>query len=200
MFGHGQRVSTKYSVFNYKHLFREIDTVSVHLCIRTFKDVIDGVAFDCNHEVQQSYESKTEWGAFQHYFQIYLNCTYKDKLNPDFPVYSRDMEPDLLSSSTLSDFQIICTLAIGEFGRVDLVRVAQTVTWISTCGVLFQIPCFYHVNCGFSPLSGAVKEQHQCFCHEGPEEETNPQRTYSEGRSHLIGGLLSIHSQVKKRF
>lgn len=56
MFGHRQRVSTKYSVFNY----RELDTVSVHLCFRTFQDVIDGVAFDCNRVALQSYESKIE--------------------------------------------------------------------------------------------------------------------------------------------
>lgn len=34
-----------------------------------------------------------------------------------------DVDPALLSSSTLSDFQIICSLGVGEFGHVDLVRV-----------------------------------------------------------------------------
>lgn len=45
------------------------------------------------------------------------------KLASFFLVSRSDEDPDLLSSSTLSDFQIICTLAVGEFGHVDLVRV-----------------------------------------------------------------------------
>ncbi|XP_041643906.1 cGMP-dependent protein kinase 1 [Cheilinus undulatus] len=60
----------------------------------TFKEIIDGLVFDRSHELQQSQESKIE----------------------------SDKDPDLLSSSILSDFQIICTLAIGEFGHVDLVQ------------------------------------------------------------------------------
>ncbi len=47
----------------------------------------------------------------------------RNKLTSVFPVSRSDKDPDLLSSSTLSDFQIICTLAVGEFGHVDLVRV-----------------------------------------------------------------------------
>ncbi|XP_034726767.1 cGMP-dependent protein kinase 1 [Etheostoma cragini] len=60
----------------------------------TFKDIIDGLVFDRSHDVLQSHESKIE----------------------------SDKDPDLFSSSTLSDFQIICTLAVGEFGHVDLVQ------------------------------------------------------------------------------
>ncbi|TDH13269.1 hypothetical protein EPR50_G00056060 [Perca flavescens] len=60
----------------------------------TFKDIIDGLVFDCSHDVLQSHESKIE----------------------------SDKDPDLFSSSTLSDFQIIGTLAVGEFGHVDLVQ------------------------------------------------------------------------------
>uniref|UniRef100_I3K0W5 Protein kinase cGMP-dependent 1 n=1 Tax=Oreochromis niloticus TaxID=8128 RepID=I3K0W5_ORENI len=33
-----------------------------------------------------------------------------------------DVDPVLLSTSTLSDFQIICSLGVGEFGHVDLVQ------------------------------------------------------------------------------
>uniref|UniRef100_A0A3Q4I6Q9 cGMP-dependent protein kinase n=1 Tax=Neolamprologus brichardi TaxID=32507 RepID=A0A3Q4I6Q9_NEOBR len=33
-----------------------------------------------------------------------------------------DVDPTLLSTSTLSDFQIICPLGVGEFGHVDLVQ------------------------------------------------------------------------------
>ncbi|KAF1389711.1 hypothetical protein PFLUV_G00076320 [Perca fluviatilis] len=60
----------------------------------TFKDIIDGLVFDCSQDVLQSHESKIE----------------------------SDMDPDLFSSSTLSDFQIIGALAVGEFGHVDLVQ------------------------------------------------------------------------------
>ncbi|XP_032372904.1 cGMP-dependent protein kinase 1 isoform X2 [Etheostoma spectabile] len=60
----------------------------------TFKDIIEGLVFDRSHDVLQSHESKIE----------------------------SDKGPDLFSSSTLSDFQIICTLAVGEFGHVDLVQ------------------------------------------------------------------------------
>ncbi|XP_035514409.1 cGMP-dependent protein kinase 1 [Morone saxatilis] len=60
----------------------------------TFKDIIGGLVFDCSQELQQCHESKSE----------------------------SDKDPDLHSSSTLSDFQIICTLAVGEFGHVDLVQ------------------------------------------------------------------------------
>ncbi|XP_031160944.1 cGMP-dependent protein kinase 1 isoform X1 [Sander lucioperca] len=60
----------------------------------TFKDIIDELVFDCSHDVLQSHESKIE----------------------------SDKDPELFSSSTLSDFQIIGTLAVGEFGHVDLVQ------------------------------------------------------------------------------
>ncbi|XP_078107742.1 cGMP-dependent protein kinase 1 [Sander vitreus] len=60
----------------------------------TFKDIIDGLVFDCSHDMLQSHESKIE----------------------------SDKDLDLFSSSTLSDFQIIGTLAVGEFGHVDLVQ------------------------------------------------------------------------------
>ncbi|CAJ1068602.1 cGMP-dependent protein kinase 1 isoform X4 [Xyrichtys novacula] len=60
----------------------------------TFKEIIDGMLFDSCHELQQSQESQLK----------------------------SDKDPDLLSFSTLNDFQIICTLAVGEFGHVDLVR------------------------------------------------------------------------------
>ncbi|XP_018523812.1 cGMP-dependent protein kinase 1 isoform X1 [Lates calcarifer] len=61
---------------------------------QTFKDIIDGMVFDCSHELQQSHEFKVE----------------------------SDKDCALLSSSTLSDFHIICTLGAGEFGHVDLVQ------------------------------------------------------------------------------
>lgn len=53
----------------------------------------------------------------------------------------------------------------------------------------------------FLLLSGAAKEQHQaCFCHEGPEEETDCQQrstwTRSERTQHPDGDPLSVHHQV----
>ncbi|XP_028269675.1 cGMP-dependent protein kinase 1 [Parambassis ranga] len=60
----------------------------------TFKQIIDGLVFDCRQEVQQNKESKV----------------------------GSDVDSSLLFSSSLSDFQIICTLGVGEFGHVDLVR------------------------------------------------------------------------------
>ncbi|KAF3695950.1 cGMP-dependent protein kinase 1 [Channa argus] len=75
---------------------------------KTFKDVIDGLAFDCHHEMQQSHESRVE-------------------LNKD---------PTLLSSSTLSDFHIISTLAVGEFGHIDLVRLKSNTKCLFAMRVL----------------------------------------------------------------
>ncbi|KAM7416560.1 hypothetical protein PAMA_018562 [Pampus argenteus] len=60
----------------------------------TFKNIIGGLVFDSRPELLQNTESKVE----------------------------SDEDHALLSSSTLSDFQIICTLGVGEFGHVDLVQ------------------------------------------------------------------------------
>ncbi|XP_005922722.2 cGMP-dependent protein kinase 1 isoform X2 [Haplochromis burtoni] len=60
----------------------------------TFKGIIEGLTPDCSQEEQQNNEPE---------------------------VYS-DADPTLLSTSTLSDFQIICPLGVGEFGHVDLVQ------------------------------------------------------------------------------
>ncbi|KAM3611312.1 uncharacterized protein V6R79_016367 [Siganus canaliculatus] len=73
----------------------------------TFRDIIDGSVF----EVQQSLESKCK----------------------------SDKDPDLLnliSSSTLSDFQIICSLAVGEFGHVDLVQLRSNTKCLFAMRVL----------------------------------------------------------------
>ncbi|XP_068460931.1 cGMP-dependent protein kinase 1 isoform X1 [Clinocottus analis] len=73
----------------------------------TFKDVIGGLVFDCTHEVQQ--------------------C----------PDYKTESEKDAnLFSSTLSDFQIICTLAVGEFGHVDLVQLKSNINCLYAMRVL----------------------------------------------------------------
>uniref|UniRef100_UPI0037E8B114 cGMP-dependent protein kinase 1 n=1 Tax=Semicossyphus pulcher TaxID=241346 RepID=UPI0037E8B114 len=74
----------------------------------TFKSIIDGLVFDCSHELQQNQESTTE----------------------------SDKDPDVLSSSTLSDFQIICTLAVGEFGHVDLVQLRGNIQCVFAMRVL----------------------------------------------------------------
>ncbi|XP_033182046.1 cGMP-dependent protein kinase 1 isoform X2 [Anabas testudineus] len=74
----------------------------------TFKDVASGLAFDCCHEAQQSLESKI-------------------KLNK---------EPSLLSSSTLRDFHIISTLAVGEFGHIDLVQLKSNIKSLFAMRVL----------------------------------------------------------------
>lgn len=60
----------------------------------TFKGIIDGLAPDCNQDAQQGSE----------------------------PEVDSDVDPTFLSTSALSDFQIICTLGVGEFGHVDLVQ------------------------------------------------------------------------------
>nr|XP_046243097.1 cGMP-dependent protein kinase 1 isoform X2 [Scatophagus argus] len=64
-----------------------------------FRDVIGGLVSDFSHEVQQSHEAKNE----------------------------SNKDPNQLSSSTLSDFQIICQLAVGEFGHVDLVQLKSNI-------------------------------------------------------------------------
>ncbi|XP_070760312.1 LOW QUALITY PROTEIN: cGMP-dependent protein kinase 1 [Enoplosus armatus] len=74
----------------------------------TFKDIIGGLVFDCSHEVQKSHESRS----------------------------GSDMDPELLSSATLSDFQMICTLAVGEFGHVDLVQLKSNIKCVFAMRVL----------------------------------------------------------------
>lgn len=147
------------------------------LRFRTFKDIIGGLVFDCGHEEQQGHGSKSEWGAFTTQFSTTITCNVRKLKNPKvqthfvLPVNRSDKDPDLLASSTLSDFQIVCTLAVGEFGHVDLVRVglrAAHTRW-HRCRCLLQIPCFYNVIYWFPPLSGAIKEPRQVsVCHEGP--------------------------------
>lgn len=105
----------------------ELENIHMLLCFRTFKDIIGGLVFDCSHKEQPSHDSKSEWGALQHYFlqQLHVICACKRryKLISVFLASRSDKDPELLSSSNLSDFQIICSLAVGEFGHVDLVRV-----------------------------------------------------------------------------
>ncbi|XP_040898400.1 cGMP-dependent protein kinase 1 isoform X1 [Toxotes jaculatrix] len=75
---------------------------------QTFKGIIDGLVFDCSHEAQQSHESKVE----------------------------SDRDCALLLLSTLSDFHIICTLAAGEFGHVDLVQLKSNAKCLFAMRVL----------------------------------------------------------------
>ncbi|XP_045889713.1 cGMP-dependent protein kinase 1 isoform X2 [Micropterus dolomieu] len=74
----------------------------------TFKDIIGGLVFDCSHKEQPSHDSKSE----------------------------SDKDPELLSSSNLSDFQIICSLAVGEFGHVDLVQLKSNIKCLFAMRVL----------------------------------------------------------------
>ncbi|XP_044224508.1 cGMP-dependent protein kinase 1 isoform X2 [Thunnus albacares] len=74
----------------------------------TFKDIISGLVFDSGNEVLQNTESKVE----------------------------SDKDAALLSSSILSDFQIICTLGVGELGHVDLVQLKSNVKCLSAMRVL----------------------------------------------------------------
>ncbi|KAM9858647.1 cGMP-dependent protein kinase 1 [Aulostomus maculatus] len=60
----------------------------------TFRSITGGSVFDSSHEVLQNTESRAE----------------------------SDKDASPLSSATLSDFQILCTLGVGEFGHVDLVQ------------------------------------------------------------------------------
>ncbi|XP_071338674.1 cGMP-dependent protein kinase 1 [Trachinotus anak] len=75
---------------------------------QTFKDIVDGFVFDSSHEVQQSHESEV----------------------------LSDKDCAALSSSTLSDFHIICTLAVGEFGHVDLVQLKSNIKCLFAMRVL----------------------------------------------------------------
>lgn len=96
------------------------------------------------------------------------------QLNPDPLVCRLNQDLTFLPSSTLSDFHIVSTLALGEFGHIDLVGIDLALSHNDTdvrccCCCLFKIPCFYNVNLPFSPVSGAAKEQHQVsFSHESP--------------------------------
>ncbi|KAM7391854.1 hypothetical protein PAMP_022509 [Pampus punctatissimus] len=74
----------------------------------TFKNIIGGLVFDSSHKVLQNTESKVE----------------------------SDEDHALLSSSTLSDFQIICTLGVGEFGHVDLVQLKNNIKCLFAMRVL----------------------------------------------------------------
>uniref|UniRef100_A0A3B5AA13 cGMP-dependent protein kinase n=1 Tax=Stegastes partitus TaxID=144197 RepID=A0A3B5AA13_9TELE len=47
-----------------------------------------------------------------------------------------DLDPALLPSSTLRDFQIICTLGVGEFGHVDLVQLKSNTKCLFAMRVL----------------------------------------------------------------
>ncbi|XP_068994902.1 cGMP-dependent protein kinase 1 [Embiotoca jacksoni] len=74
----------------------------------TFKDILDGSVFDCHQELQRSNEA----------------------------AFESDMDPGLLVSSTLSDFQIICSLGVGEFGHVDLVQLKSNIKCLFAMRVL----------------------------------------------------------------
>ncbi|XP_077942922.1 cGMP-dependent protein kinase 1 isoform X2 [Gasterosteus aculeatus] len=73
-----------------------------------FRDVIDGLVFDSSREVRHRPESKIE----------------------------SERDADLFSSPTISDFQIICTVAVGEFGHVDLVQVKSNIKCLYATRVL----------------------------------------------------------------
>ncbi|KAM4576283.1 cGMP-dependent protein kinase 1 [Odontesthes bonariensis] len=74
----------------------------------TFKDVINGLVCDCQQDVQRSNKSKVE----------------------------SNEDPALLASSSMSDFQIICTVGVGEFGHVDLVQLKSNIKHIFAMRVL----------------------------------------------------------------
>ncbi|KAG7489251.1 cGMP-dependent protein kinase 1-like [Solea senegalensis] len=86
---------------------------------QTFKDIIDGLVFNCSPDVHQSHDSKAE---------------------------SEQKGSGVLSSSTLSDFHIICSLAAeAEFGHVDLVKLKSDVKGLFTMRVLKKKLI---INCG----------------------------------------------------
>ncbi|XP_041854228.1 cGMP-dependent protein kinase 1 [Melanotaenia boesemani] len=74
----------------------------------TFNDITDGLVTGSCHKVQRSHATKV-------------------KPNED---------PALLASSTLSDFQIIHTLEVGEFGHIDLVQLKSNIKHIFAMRVL----------------------------------------------------------------
>ncbi|XP_047237915.1 cGMP-dependent protein kinase 1 isoform X3 [Girardinichthys multiradiatus] len=75
---------------------------------RTFRDVIEGLGSDSPPELQQSNESKVE---------------HKE-------------DPACLASYTISDFQIIRTLGVGEFSHVDLVQLKGNIRCVFAMRVL----------------------------------------------------------------
>ncbi|XP_060928051.1 cGMP-dependent protein kinase 1 [Limanda limanda] len=75
---------------------------------QSFKDIIDGLALGCSDEMQQRRDSKVE----------------------------SDEDDSLLSSSTLSDFHILRTLAAEEFGHVDLVQLKSDINCLYAMRVL----------------------------------------------------------------
>ncbi|XP_038141610.1 cGMP-dependent protein kinase 1 isoform X1 [Cyprinodon tularosa] len=74
----------------------------------TFRDVIEGSGSDSPPKLQQSDESKIESKG----------------------------DPASLASSTLSDFQIIRTLGVGEFSHVDLVQLRRNIRCVFAMRVL----------------------------------------------------------------
>ncbi|MEQ2305370.1 hypothetical protein AMECASPLE_037142, partial [Ameca splendens] len=75
---------------------------------RTFRDVIEGSGSDSPPELQQSNESKVE----------------------------PKEDPACLASYTISDFQIIRTLGVGEFSHVDLVQLKGNIRCVFAMRVL----------------------------------------------------------------
>ncbi|XP_054629258.1 cGMP-dependent protein kinase 1 isoform X2 [Dunckerocampus dactyliophorus] len=75
----------------------------------TFRDIIDGTVLDTSHEMEQNIGCKDESGV---------------------------MDPASLSSSTLTDFQIISTLGTGEFGHIDLVQVKSNIKCLYAMRIL----------------------------------------------------------------
>uniref|UniRef100_A0A3Q2ZWV4 Uncharacterized protein n=1 Tax=Kryptolebias marmoratus TaxID=37003 RepID=A0A3Q2ZWV4_KRYMA len=72
--------------------------------------------------------------CFVHHIQILSNT--EQELILVFPPIRLTEDPALLVSSTLSDFQIIRTLGVGEFGHVDLVQLKSSIKYIFAMRVL----------------------------------------------------------------
>nr|XP_061811409.1 cGMP-dependent protein kinase 1-like [Nerophis lumbriciformis] len=85
------------------------DVVCLLIDRETFRDIIGGMVFESSPEVQQNTKCKEE---------------------------TEDKDAAFLSSSTLSDFQIISTLGAGTFGHTDLVQLKSNIKGLFAMRVL----------------------------------------------------------------
>uniref|UniRef100_A0A672IK82 cGMP-dependent protein kinase n=1 Tax=Salarias fasciatus TaxID=181472 RepID=A0A672IK82_SALFA len=104
-----------------------------------------------------------------------------------------DMDPALLSSSTLSDFQIICTLGVGEFGHVDLVQLKSNVKCLFGMRVLSKKMILKKAQREHVLNEGRVLMETCCsFIVRLYKTFRDPERLYFLTEACLGGDLLSL--------
>lgn len=130
--------------------------------------------------------------------------------NISLTLFRLQAEADFFSSVSLNDFNIICTLGMGGFSRVELVREPRArlrhsgdASQPMTSSLLLRAFFYFFFFFTWSLLSGAAEERDQSIVRPQSVEEA-PHRGHQPAGSHHVGapnhdgGSQPLHRQVRR--